>query len=139
VNVQETTGYMLVQVARAHRARAQELLAEHGLHPGQEILLMHLCDHDGQMHSELADKMDVTAPTISKIVDRMEAAGLVCRRADPDDQRVSRVYKTDTARRLQSKIEAAWAELERQSFANFTTDERVILRRLLMQMLANLS
>jgi DNA-binding MarR family transcriptional regulator len=139
VNIPESTGYMLVQVARAHRARAQELLARHGLYPGQEILLMHLCQCDGLMHSELAQLMDVTPPTVSKIVDRMEAAGFVRRAADLDDQRVSRVYMTPEGHDLNGAIEAVWEELEQASFANLTADERVLLRRLLMQVLQNLT
>jgi DNA-binding MarR family transcriptional regulator len=139
VKISETIGYLLVQVARAHRARAQELLAKHGLHPGQEVLLLHLCDCDGLTHSEIAQLLDVTPATVSKIVDRMEAGGLVRRRADADDQRVSRVYLSADGRRLIEPSELIWDELERESFANMTAEERISLRRLLMQVLNNLT
>ncbi|HJW76345.1 MAG TPA: MarR family transcriptional regulator [Thermoleophilia bacterium] len=139
MNISETTGYLLVQVARAHRAKAQELLAKHGLYPGQEILLMHLCDCDGLMHSEIARLLDVTPATVSRIVDRMEAGGLVQRQADADDQRVSRVYLSADGRKLIEPSELVWGELERESFVNMTAEERVLLRRLLMQVLKNLT
>lgn len=139
MNISDTVGYLLVQVARAHRARAQDLLAAHGLHPWQEVLLMHLCDCDGLMHSELAQKLDVTAATVSRIVDRMEAGGFVRREADAEDQRVSRVFLTPAGHKLIEPSEQIWDELERVSFANLTAEERMLLRRLLMQVLANLA
>jgi DNA-binding MarR family transcriptional regulator len=139
VKIPETIGYLLVQIARAHRAKAQGLLARHGLYPGQEILLMHLGDCDGLMHSEIAQRLDITPATVSKIVDRMEVGGLVRREADPADQRISRVYLTAHGQKLNKPIEAVWAELESVSFANMTTEERILLRRLLMQVLKNLT
>jgi len=115
------------------------MLAKHGLHPGQEILLMHLCDCDGLMHSEIAQLLDVTPATVSKIVDRMEASGLVRRQTDADDQRVSHVYLSADGRKLIEPSELVWGELERESFVNMTAEERVLLRRLLMQVLKNLT
>jgi DNA-binding MarR family transcriptional regulator len=139
VTISKTLGYLLVRVARAHRARAQDLLSQHGLHPGQEVLLMHLCDGGGLRHSELAEKLDVTAATVSRIVDRMEAGGLVRREGDGEDRRVSRVCLTPAGQRLIEPSEGVWAELERISFANLTADERRRLRRLLDKVLANLT
>jgi DNA-binding MarR family transcriptional regulator len=139
VNISETIGYLLVQVARAHRARAQALLAEHGLHPGQEVLLLQLCDCDGLTQSEIAQLLDVTPATVSKIVDRMEAGELVRRRSDADDQRVSRVYLSAEGRKLIEPSELVWGKLERESFATLTAEERISLRRLLMQVLKNLT
>lgn len=136
--IPETISYLLVQVARAHRAKAQELLGRLGLHPGQEMLLFQLWGADGLTHSEIAAQCDITPATVSKMVDKMETAGYIQRRPDAADQRVSRLYLTPAGRDLRAAVDAAWKELEEASIAHLTLEERLLLRRLLAQMAANL-
>jgi DNA-binding MarR family transcriptional regulator len=45
--------------------------------------------------SKLADALDVSVASVTGIVDRMEARGLVERRREPDDRRVILVHRTD--------------------------------------------
>ena len=127
----ETLGYQLVQLCKAHRNRAEALLNEFGLHTGQEMLLMHLWREDGCIQTDLVDKLCVQPATITKSLDRMEAAGFVQRRADADDRRASRVYLTDAGRALEKKVDAVWQELEALSFGALTRDEEETLRRLI--------
>lgn len=137
--IPETISYQLVQLARAHRAKAQALLGRLGLHPGQEMLLVHLWEEDGLTHSEIAGRCDITPATVSKVADKMESAGYIRRRPDAEDQRVSRLYLTPAGRDLRAEVDAVWKELEEVSIANLTLEERLLLRRLLAQMAANLS
>ncbi|MGH2520865.1 MAG: MarR family winged helix-turn-helix transcriptional regulator [Anaerolineales bacterium] len=127
----ETLGYQLVQLCKAHRNRAEALLNEIGLHTGQEMLLMHLWLHDGCAQTDLGDKLCVQPATITKSLDRLEAAGFVQRRADADDRRVSRVYLTDAGRALQKKVDTVWQELETLSFGPLTSAEQETLHRLI--------
>ena len=69
---------------------------------------------------------------------RMEKAGLVERRQDIQDQRISRVYITQEGREVCKKASEVMKNLETECFGNFTVEEKVILRRLLMQMKDNL-
>jgi DNA-binding MarR family transcriptional regulator len=134
----ETIGGLLVQVCRAHRNKAQELLSRVELYPGQDFLLLNLSPRDGLTHTEVADDLCVQPATLTKMLDRLVRTGLVQRRTDEDDQRVSRVYLTEKGRELLRPIEQIWLELEAISFANLTLDERLLLRRLLLQVYANL-
>ncbi len=52
----------------------------------------------------LADQMDMEPITLSRQIDRMEAAGLIERRPDPGDRRANRLYLTDAARPLVEKF-----------------------------------
>ena len=45
--------------------------------------------------SKLADELDVSVASLTGIIDRMEARGLVERRREPDDRRVIIVHRTD--------------------------------------------
>ena len=56
------------------------------------------------------------------------------RRPDPDDQRVSRVYLTEAGRAVQGRVQAVWDQMEAETFAGFTPEERVLLRRFLLQL-----
>jgi DNA-binding MarR family transcriptional regulator len=71
----QTIAYLMVQVCRAHRNQASVVLAELGLHTGQEILLMHLWENDGLIQSELALLMEVEPPTLTKMLHRMKKSG----------------------------------------------------------------
>jgi DNA-binding MarR family transcriptional regulator len=137
--ITETISYLLAQVCKAHRGKRQELLAKIDLHLGQEMLLLRLWPGDGQTQSELAGDLCISPATMTRMLDRMAKAGLVERRTDTEDQRVSRVYLTDRGRSLREPIEGLWHELEEQSLINLTLDERILLRRLLLQVYENLT
>jgi MarR family transcriptional regulator, organic hydroperoxide resistance regulator len=138
--ITETLGYLTVQICKSHRNKAQELLGqlEPKLHVGQEMLLLQLWTADGISQSELAEEVCIQPATLTRSIDRLSQVGLVERRIDDTDQRVSRVYLTDAGRAMHESIERVWYELEALSFANLTAEERVLLRRLLLQVYANL-
>lgn len=136
--LEETIGHVLVGVGRAHRNRAAEALARIGLYVGQEWILLRLREQEGMTHSELAEACAVEGPTISKALRRMEKAGLVERREDPADARVSRVFLTEEGKARCRAVDQIWFDLERRTVANLSMEERVLLRRLLLQVQRNL-
>jgi MarR family transcriptional regulator, organic hydroperoxide resistance regulator len=107
--------YAIFQLARAHRAYAATLLRAMDLHPGQELLLMHLLDRDGQSQSELLECLGVDHSTISKALRRMQDAGLVVREPAAHDRRVMVVHLTDKGRAMREPIAALWQALEETS------------------------
>ncbi len=139
MTIRESISYLIAQIGKAHRSRAEAHLSCSGVHVGQEMLLMLLWEQDGQTQSQLAEKMDVQLPTLSKMLRRMESNGLVEKREDAADSRVSRVFLTAASRQLQQELTQVWQLLEEQTLANLTTDERILLRRLLLQVHTNLT
>ncbi|HET9494211.1 MAG TPA: MarR family transcriptional regulator [Chloroflexia bacterium] len=139
MQIKSLIGFELVQLCRAHRNRAEELLNTYGLHTGQEMTLFHLWEEEGQTHSELAERMCVEPPTASKMLQRMETAGFLVRKPDPADARVSRVYLTEYGRSLEKPVLEAWKRLEEQTLRGMTEAEQALVRRLIMQMRTNLS
>jgi DNA-binding MarR family transcriptional regulator len=69
---------------------------------------------------------------------RMEKAGLVERRHDEQDQRVSRVYLTDAGRDIRDALETVWRDLEERALSGFSVEERESLSQLLIRMQENL-
>ena len=134
----ETIGHVLAQVCRLHHSRARTLLHGLGLYRGQPPVLHALWEKEGLTHSDLATRMHVTPATITKMIQRMEKAGFVERRPDPEDQRVSRVYLTDAGREIQAEVHQVFRALEDESLAGFALEERVLLRRFLLHIRENL-
>jgi DNA-binding MarR family transcriptional regulator len=129
----------LMRVARAHRTMAASLLAQVGLHPGQEALLMELWDHDGRTQADLAASLGVEPPTVTKMLQRMEASGLVDRRPDAVDRRPTRVHLTAKGRRLKPKVDKLWVELEARTLAGLSDRQQATLRSLLATIDDNLA
>ena len=127
--IEETVGFQLVQICKAHRNKAQEILSHLDLHPGQEMMLFNLLEQDGQTQHELAEQICVQPATMTKMVDRMVQAGFVQRVTDAEDQRVSRIHLSQKGRDLREPVQNAWNELEAISLSGLTTEERLLLRR----------
>ena len=134
----ESIDHLLAQVCRLHHSRARELLEELGLYRGQPPVLHALWEREGLTHSELADLLQVQPATITKMIQRMERTGFVQRRSDPEDQRVSRVYLTETGRTIHEDVQQVLRSLEKETFAGFNPQERISLQRFLIQMRENL-
>ena len=139
----ETVGYALAQACKAHRNKvSSELRAiEMGdchLHVGQEMILMQLWQQEGVTQSQLAEQMCVEPPTVTKMLQRIEQQGLIVRRPDTHDARVSRVYLTETGRALRCQVESCWTRVEDRAMHGLSREERMLLRRLLLQVQQNL-
>ena len=115
--------YAIFQLARAHRARAAAMLREMDLHPGQELLLMHLLDRDGQTQSELLESVGLDHSTVSKSLRRMQDAGLLIREPAEHDRRVMVTHLTDKGRAMREPLAAMWRALEETSTRNLSAQQ----------------
>ncbi len=129
--MQDFVGMQLISVMRAHRARAAELLSALGVHVGQEMILFQLWQRDGLNQTELTACLGVEPPTTTRMVQRMEASGLVERRTDPRDGRVVQVWLSPRGRALEGPVTKAWQTLESMTVGNLSAGERALLRELL--------
>jgi MarR family transcriptional regulator, organic hydroperoxide resistance regulator len=136
--IKETTGFALAKVGRAHRGSVGELLAEVGLHVGQEMVLIELWGEDGLRGGELAERLGVEPPTVTKMLRRLERSGLVGRRRDPEDARSFRVYLTDEGRSLEEPVVRCWERVEEKTLAGMSAGERRTFHQLLTKVRANL-
>src|SRR5436190_5457549 len=115
--------YAIFQLARAHRGCAAAMLREVDLHPGQELLLMHLFDRDGQTQAELVESVGLDHSTVSKSLRRMQEAGLVIREPAEHDRRVMVVHLTDKGRAMREPIATLWQTLEKTSVRNLSQQQ----------------
>ena len=132
--VKETTGFALAKVCRAHRGNVGGMLAEFGLHVGQDMVLIELWQADGLRGGELACRLGVEPPTVTKMLRRLENFGLVERHPDPADARSFRVYLTREGRDLEGPVSRCFEQAEEKTLAGLEPSERRELSRLLAKM-----
>ncbi|MEW5825730.1 MAG: MarR family winged helix-turn-helix transcriptional regulator [Candidatus Bipolaricaulota bacterium] len=111
---QRSAGQLLLQVSRLVGERLRVRLDAVGLHPAQGPALFFLGHHEGVTQGEVARRLRLTAASVSAMLQRMERDGWVERRADPADQRLSRVYLTAKARGLRAEAEDCFRGLEEE-------------------------
>lgn len=104
--------HALFRVVRLHRMLAGRLLRDLGLHRGQELLLMHMWDSGPVRQTELIAVLDSDSATITRMVQRLEKAGLVQRAPDPHDGRATLVSSTAAGDAIRDEIEQMWHDLE---------------------------
>jgi MarR family transcriptional regulator, organic hydroperoxide resistance regulator len=131
----ETISLWISAVARAHRQHAGALLHGVGLSAGQELLLMLLWDKEPRTQAELTREMAIEPPTTSKMLSRLERAGLIARKRSESDRRTVLVTLTDAGRALEEPVNAAWRTLEHDTVEALTPEEQdtllVLLKRVL--------
>lgn len=131
--------YMIfLRIIKLHYQRTHTLLDKVGIYPGQPPMLYVLHRKDGQSQRELADKLKVKPATITVMLNRMEKSGLVERKQDSNDQRMLRVYLTEKGRKVWLEVREVMKVIEDDCFSNFTVEEKILLRRFLMQIRYNL-
>lgn len=135
----DSTYHVFLEVIRLHYQRTRMLLDKIGVYPGQPPMLFVLHHKDGRSQKELSDTLGIKPATITVMLKRMENAGLVERRQDEEDQRVSRAYLTDRGMEVCREVSQTVKVIEGECLKNFTTDEQVLLKRLLMQVKDNLT
>lgn len=109
---EETPAILLQNLARIARTRLGEVLASHGIHPGQDSLLLALWSEPGLKPGALAERLQVEPATITRMISRLERGGLVRRERDPDDGRAWRITATDRSRLLEPVVRQAWLHLD---------------------------
>jgi DNA-binding MarR family transcriptional regulator len=94
----------VVTLARLIRTEADKRARAHGMTRAQWTILLTLDRQPGLLQKELAEVLEVEPITVARLVDRLEARGMVERRGDPTDRRCWRLHLTDASRPLMSEI-----------------------------------
>lgn len=134
----ETVQGLFMQIMRLHFIRSHSLLEKVGVYPGQPPVLFCLYKNNGQSQRELAKSINVKPATITVMIKRLEKSGLVERKQDKKDQRVSRIFLTESGEKVCEKLKVIHAEIERECFEGFSEEEKIVIRRLFMQIRDNL-
>ncbi len=137
-NFYNSLGFLLIRVVKLHRALMRHRMEELGLHRGQPPVMFALQEQNGIPNSELAEFLEITPATLTNKVKRMEKCGLVIRRRDPEDERVSRIYMTDKGRGIMDELHQSVMDMEDVLLAGFSEAETVELKSQLLRVAKNI-
>ncbi|MCT8997660.1 MarR family winged helix-turn-helix transcriptional regulator [Chelativorans intermedius] len=129
----------LQAAARLSRTALAERLLDQGLYAGQDKIMLALSRENGQTPSQLAEKLGVRPPTITKTINRLAAQGFLEKRASEEDARRAHVYLTETGEQAIRAIERSVRKTEKQALKSLDKKEQKALSRLLARVEANLS
>lgn len=111
---------------------AKERLAPYGVTPVQYALLKVLWEQDQQSGAELSERLVLDSATMTGLLDRLEHAELIERRAHATDRRVNRVALTARGRELQGPLDREMDLMNQDFLGEFPAEDRKLLRNLLI-------
>ncbi|MGQ4728979.1 MULTISPECIES: MarR family winged helix-turn-helix transcriptional regulator [Streptomyces] len=121
-----------------HRARAAELLAPLGLSTGQEALLLELSHAEATTQAQLSSALGCEPPSVTVMIRKLEARGIVRRGPSPSDKRATLVELTDDGRALVERIGVVWRQLADETVTGLDDATASELAGLLMTLTGNI-
>lgn len=120
---------------RAFDARVRTL----GMTSQQARLLLILQVNEGENQGFYAEVLEVEPISLTRMIDRMEEAGLIERRRDPADRRAWRLFLTDRSRQLIDQVRACLTGLEDEMLTGLDEGQRAALAGMLETIRTNFS
>ena len=100
LRLEEQLCFALYAASRAMTAVYAPLLEGLGVTYPQYLVLLVLWDHDGERVSRIGERLQLDSATLTPLLKRLEARGLVERRRSAHDERVVEVFLTTDGKRL---------------------------------------
>jgi DNA-binding MarR family transcriptional regulator len=133
--------FLIHGIYQRTRSMTYKAFNAHGLEitPEQWIVLARLWQRDGRTVSELSDSTLRDRPTMSRILDSMEAGGLVTRTVDSKDARTRIVQLTREGKALRKKLVPIAKGLVERLEAGVSEADLLITRQTLRRLFENLA
>ena len=97
-------GFYIHDASRLRRIVYDTALKPLGVTRSQAWVIAYLSRQDGMPQSELAAQLDLGKVALGGLVDRLEATGLVERRADASDRRIKRIFLSNEGRKVVTRM-----------------------------------
>ncbi|NPV69921.1 MAG: winged helix-turn-helix transcriptional regulator [Firmicutes bacterium] len=137
-----TGGFTPEYLSSLHESMMREMRALHeanppwGLTMPQFRILFIVHKHGKITPGELAAMLDVTAPTITDIVNRLAASGLLTKERSDQDRRVVYLSSTPAADKIMRDLFAQWSMTYLNLFRSMDAGQRDVVGRGLEELLA---
>ena len=130
---------LIMEISRMYMEKCFVKLKKVGIHPRQIPILAVLYRRDGCGQNELAQELGVKPPTVTVSIQRLEKNGLLIRRQDEKDQRVSRIYLSDAGNAIIKEGMQMAREGEKRILSGFSESELCLMRRFCQQIKENIA
>lgn len=108
-----------------------EVVVPAGLVPGEYAILAAVIDLPGLDQRTLAERLGIDPASVGKMIDRLEAAGLLERRVHPDDRRARLLGATRLGEKLRQRLQHTALAAQERLLAPLTVRERRLFLDLL--------
>jgi MarR family transcriptional regulator for hemolysin len=135
----EPVGLLLTRTAKAVSRAFDQALTEAGGSLPSWLVLVSLKGGAHGAQRELADAVGIEGPTLTHHLNRMETAGLVTRRRDPDNRRAHRVELTQDGEAAFRRMVQTVAAFDARLRAGLADRELTVLRGLLDRLRTNVA
>jgi len=130
----QSVGFLTNDVARLLRQNFNRRAQNLGLSQAQWRALAYLSLQEGVNQATLADSLEIQPITLTRLIDRLQAAGLVERRPDAADRRAVRLHLTNEAQPLIERMETLALETREEALQGLTPEARQALTDALRHM-----
>jgi MarR family transcriptional regulator for hemolysin len=138
IDPERNVGYLINDVGRLLRRNFNRRVQSLGLTQTQWRAIVHLSRNPGMTHVALADVLEIQPITLTRLIDRMEAAGWVKRRSHPLDRRAMQLHLTAKCEPVLEEMQARAAETIGDALIGIDAAAEKRLRASLQRMKQNL-
>lgn len=129
---------LLNQILHAQTYRIMQCMKDVDLKLGQAGCLFILSKEGKLPQKDIAKKLGVKPPSITALLKKLEARGLIIRSQDDQDQRVSWITLSEEGKHYINKIKDMMKEMDEAMFQDVLPEEKLLFRRILLQIRENL-
>jgi len=120
IDPRESLGYLVADLSRLFGRVFDRRVAHLDLTRAQWRALKRLAHTEGVTQVELADQLDMEPIAVGRVIDRLQKAGFVERRADPAERRVWRLYLLPQSAQVTGEVEAVAHVLRKEAMAGIS-------------------
>jgi len=129
-----SVGFLISQLGFFSSKGFMDALEPVGIDPREFLLLRFVAADEGSSQQALSERLDIPASRMVALVDHLEEAGLVERRADPEDRRVRGLHLTRKGRGTLERAGKIAIDYETRLCAGINREERELLIDLLQKL-----
>jgi DNA-binding MarR family transcriptional regulator len=125
-------------IRQMHRFAHRGMFHKSGLYHQQAHLLHLISQNDGANQRDLAEQMDVRPSSMTEMLNKLERSGLIIRKQDEQDQRVMRIYLTETGQKSAAQAIGITGDYSGLLFNCLTEEEKIQMLAIIEKLCLNL-
>lgn len=136
---QQSANYFFKRITQSLTNVLQMKMERHGITTAQVFAMICLSSEDNQSHIELSKHLNIKAPSLTTLLDKLERKELIERQSDSQDGRTKRIHLSQSGTQLlKENIWPIFNELEGKLLFGFSEEERNLLFSLLIRLDQNI-
>lgn len=137
MKIDTSIGFVFLQIANSYRNDLEKKMNEIGLHYGQISVLSLLWEKDAQSQIELSNALNLSQPTVNKMVKSLSQNNFVNCNQCQKDGRIMRVFLSQKGKEIENLVLENAELLQNNFFSSLTETEQLIFKQLVEKLRDN--